>query len=206
MRKLVVTQFITLDGVVQAPGGPAEDTSGGFTSGGWSMNYWDTMMWKVMGDFLARPFDLLLGHATYKIFAAYWPRKKNEDDPVAARLNPARKYVASRSPVKLEWHNSVLLTGDVAEAVRDLKKTDGPELQVHGSGNLAQTLIKDSLVDEYQLFIFPVTIGKGKRLFGDGTKTEEFKLLESKVSTTGVIIARYAPAGALKTGSFALDS
>lgn len=201
MRKLIITQFMTLDGVVQAPGGPTEDKSGRFAHGGWCVTYFDEMMGKVMGDFMAPPFDLLLGHATYRIFAAYWPKIKN-DDPVAARLNSVKKHVVSKKRLKLEWRNSELITGNVVNAIKKLKAQDGPEIQVHGSGNLAQTLIKNGLVDEFQIFIFPVTIGKGKRLFAEGTRPEGFKLLDSKVSTTGVIIARYAPAGKLKTGSF----
>lgn len=204
MRKLVITQFMTLDGVVQAPGGPTEDRSGRFIHGGWSVTYWDEMMGKLMGDFMTPPFDLLLGHFTYKIFAGHWP-KITGDDPLAAKLNSVKKYVVSRKRLKLEWNNSQQVTGNVVNAIKNLKAQDGPEIQVHGSGNLAQTLIKNGLVDEFQIFIFPVTIGKGKRLFAEGTRPEGFKLLESKVSTTGVIIARYAPAGALKTGSFQLD-
>lgn len=204
MRKLKITQFMTLDGVVQAPGGPTEDKSGRFAHGGWSFTYWDEMMGKVMDDFMAPPFDLLLGHFTYGIFAAHWP-KIPSGDPTAAKLNSAKKYVVSKKRLKLEWNNSEQIAGNVVNAIKNLKAQDGPEIQVHGSGNLAQTLIKNGLVDEFQLFIFPVTIGKGKRLFAGGTRPEGFKLLDSKVSTTGVMIARYAPAGELKTGSFALD-
>ncbi len=204
MRKLVVTTFITLDGVMQAPGGPEEDQSGGFTFGGWSFNYWDDMMGQVMGEYMAKPFELLLGRKTYEIFAAHWPYIK--DDPVADKLNSARKYVVSRTLDEVNWNNSKLVTGDVAHAIRDLKEQEGPEIQVHGSGNLIQTLLKHDLIDEFRLWIFPVTIGKGKRLFGEGTQPAHLKLIDSKTSTTGVIIATFEPAGELKTGSFGLDN
>ncbi len=203
MRKLIVNTFITLDGVMQAPGGPEEDPTGGFTYGGWSFNYWDDMMGQVMGESMAKPFELLLGRKTYEIFSAHWPYIK--DDPAADKLNSARKYVVSRTLDKVNWNNSTLVTGDVAQAVRNLKEQNMPEIQVHGSGNLIQTLLKHDLIDEFRLWIFPVTIGKGKRLFGEGTQPVNLKLIDSKTSTTGVIIATYEPAGELKTGSFALE-
>ena len=204
MRKLIVSTFITLDGVMQAPGGPEEDPTGGFTYGGWSFNYWDDMMEQVMGEFMAKPSELLLGRKTYEIFAAHWPHIK--DDPVADKLNSVKKYVISRTLDKVNWNNSTLVTGDVAQAVRNLKEQNMPEIQVHGSGNLIQTLLKHDLIDEFRLWIFPVTIGKGKRLFGEGTQPVGLKLINSKTSTTGVIIATYEPAGELKTGSFAIDN
>ncbi len=204
MRKLIVTTFVTLDGVMQAPGGPEEDPTGGFTHGGWSFNYWDDMMGQVMGEFMARPSELLLGRKTYEIFAAHWPYIKN--DPVADKLNSAKKYVVSRTLDEVNWNNSTLVTGNVEQAIRNLKEQKGPEIQVHGSGNLIQTLLKHDLIDEFRLWIFPVTIGKGKRLFGEGTQPAHLKLIDSKTSTTGVIIATYEPAGELKTGSFALDN
>ncbi|HEY9205220.1 MAG TPA: dihydrofolate reductase family protein [Candidatus Methanoperedens sp.] len=204
MRKLIVSTFITLDGVMQAPGGPEEDPTGGFTYGGWLFNYWDDMMGQVMGEFMARPSELLLGRKTYEIFAAYWPYIK--DDPVADKLNSVKKYVVSRTLDKVNWNNSTLVTGNVEQAIRALKEQKGPEIQVHGSGNLIQTLLKHDLIDEFRLWIFPVTIGKGKRLFGEGTQPVHLKLIDSKTSTTGVIIATYEPAGELKTGSFALDN
>ncbi len=203
MRKLIVSTFVTLDGIMQAPGGPEEDPTGGFTYGGWSFHYWDDMMGQVMGEYMARPFELLLGRKTYEIFAAYWPKVK--DDPGADKLNSARKYVVSRTLDKVNWNNSTLVTGDVAQAVRNLKGQKGPEIQVHGSGNLIQTLLKHGLIDEFLLWIFLVTIGKGKRLFGEGTQPAGLRLMDSKTSTTGVVIAIYEPAGELKTGSFALD-
>ncbi len=204
MRKLIVTTFITLDGVMQAPGGPEEDPTGGFTRGGWSVNYWDDIMGQVMGEFMARPSELLLGRKTYEIFATHWPHIK--DDPVADKLNSVKKYVVSGTLEEVNWNNSTLVTGDVVQAIRNLKEQKGPEIQVHGSGNLIQTLLKYDLIDELRLWIFPVTIGKGKRLFGEGTQPASLRLIDSKISTTGVIIATYEPAGELKTGSFALDN
>ena len=167
MRKLIVSTFLTLDGVMQAPGGPGEDDSGGFAHGGWSVNYWDEVMGQVMDEAVSAPFDLLLGRATYDIFAAYWPHASEEDG--AKPFNDATKYVASRSHVTLEWSGSVLIEGDAAEGIAVLKKDDGPELQVHGSGNLIQTLLRHNLVDQYRLWVFPLVIGSGKCLFSDGT-------------------------------------
>ncbi len=202
MRKLIVNTFLTLDGVMQAPGGPEEDPSGGFPHGGWSVNYWDDLMAQTMGTAMSTPFDLVLGRKTYDIFAAHWPYAV--DDPGAKPLNDATKYVASRTSRSLEWSNSTLIEGDVAEAIAKLKQEDGPELQVHGSGNLIQTLLRHDVVDEYRLFIFPLVLGEGKRLFADGAIPAGLKLLESKISTTGVIIATYERAGEITTGSFAL--
>jgi len=203
MRELIVNQFMTLDGVVQAPGGPGEDDSGGFAYGGWSVTYWDEPMGDAMGRIMGVPFDLVLGRRTYDLFAAHWPNAV--DDPGAKPLNDATKYVASRSRPTLEWTNSVLLDGDVPDAVAELKKGDGPELQVHGSGNLAQTLIGHGLVDRFNLWVFPVVIGSGKRLFADGTIPSALKLVDSAVSSTGVVMGTYEPAGDIVTGSFALE-
>ena len=199
MRKLVVLTFLTLDGVMQAPGGPEEDTVGGFKYGGWSFGYWDEFMNQVMGEQMGKPFDLLLGRKTYDIFAGYWPNSK---EPGAEQLNSARKYVVSRTLKKLDWINSTLVTGNVPEEIEKLKEQDGPELQVHGSSNLIQTLLKNDLIDEFLLKIFPVTVGNGKRLFGEGTIPASFKLVGSKVSTTGIIVANYERDGAIKQGSF----
>ena len=185
---------------MQAPGGPDEDTSGNFKHGGWSVGYWDGFMEKVMGGQMGNPYDLLLGRKTYEIFAAYWPKAK--DDPFADKLNKAKKYVVSKTLRKLNWENSVLVTGNVPEEIRKLKRQYGPELQVHGSSDLIQTLLKHDLVDEFRLKIYPVTVGHGKRLFGDGTMPASFKLLESKTSTTGVVVATYRRDGEIKTGSF----
>ncbi|MDQ3965539.1 MAG: dihydrofolate reductase family protein [Actinomycetota bacterium] len=203
MRKLIMSTFLTLDGVMQAPGGPEEDDSGGFWYGGWSVNYWDELMGQVMDEALSRPFDLVLGRKTYDIFAAHWPHAPEEAG--AKPLNDATKYVASRSRPTLEWQNSVLIEGDAADGIAALKQTDGSELQVHGSGNLIQTLLRHNLVDEYRLWVFPLVIGSGKRLFSEGTIPSGLKLVDSKVSTTGVLIGTYEPAGEIVTGSFALD-
>ena len=203
MRKLIVSTFLTLDGVMQAPGGPGEDDSGGFAYGGWSVNYWDEQMGQVMGEAMSTPFDLVLGRKTYDIFAAHWPHAT--DDAGAKPLNDATKYVASRGHPMLEWSNSVLIEGDAAEGIAALKQEDGPELQVHGSGNLIQTLLRHDLVDQYRLWVFPLVIGSGKRLFSEGTIPSGLKLVDSKVSTTGVVIGTYEPAGEIVTGSFALD-
>ncbi|MGZ5385637.1 MAG: dihydrofolate reductase family protein [Acidimicrobiia bacterium] len=203
MRKLIVTTFLTLDGVMQAPGGPGEDDDG-FAFGGWSVNYWDELMDQAMGEFMSVPFDLVLGRKTYDIFAAYWPHVPEE---VGAKpLNDATKYVASRSDPALEWSKSVLIEGDAAEGIAVLKREGGNELQVHGSGNLIQTLMRHGLVDQYRLWVFPLVVGSGKRLFADGTVPTALKLVDSMVSTTGVVIGTYEPAGEIVTGSFALKS
>lgn len=201
MRELLVTTFLTLDGVMQAPGGPEEDDSAGFSHGGWSVNYWDDQMGQVMGDIMAKPFDLVLGRRTYDIFAGYWPSAPPEAG--GAPLNAATKYVASRGRPNLTWEKSVHLAGDAGPAVAALKQTDGPGLQVHGSGDLIQTLLRDNLVDVFHLWVFPVLVGEGKRLFGAGTIPAGLKLVDSKVSSTGVVIGTYVPAGELQTGSFA---
>ncbi|MDD5368838.1 MAG: dihydrofolate reductase family protein [Anaerolineaceae bacterium] len=201
MRKIVTTTFVTLDGVMQAPGGPGEDEAGGFQWGGWSVNYWDDRMGPIMDDIMATNPDLLLGRKTYQIFAAYWPNA--EDVPGADKLNNAKKYVVSRTLDKVEWNNSTLIKDDAVQAITRLKGADGPELQVHGSSNLIQTLLKHNLIDELHVWIFPVTLGSGKRLFGDGAIPASFKLLDSKTSSTGVIIATYGQSGELKAGTFA---
>lgn len=201
MRKLVTSTFLTFDGVMQAPGGPEEDEAGGFKWGGWSVNYFDEIVGQAMTDIMdAQRPDLLLGRKTYEIFAAYWP---HSTEPGADILNNAKKYVVSRTLNTVNWANSVLVKGDVAAEITKLKGMDGPELQVHGSGNLIQTLLKHHLIDMMHLLIFPVTVGQGKRLFGEGTRPSGFKLLNSKVSSSGVIIATYAREGELKTGTFA---
>ena len=201
MRKLTVNTFLTLDGVMQAPGGPEEDSEGNFALGGWSVNYWDDKMGKVMDEWMSPPFDLLLGRKTYEIFAAFWPQATEEQG--AKPLNDATKYVASRTLSSPEWSPSVLIEGEVAEGVAALKKEDGPELQVHGSGNLIQTLMRHELIDEFRLWIFPLVVGSGKRLFSDGTIPAGLKLVDSTVSSTGVMIGTYVPAGEVVTGSFA---
>jgi dihydrofolate reductase len=202
-RKLVVNSFLTLDGVMQAPGTPEEDPTGGFTHGGWAANYFDDALGQWMGPYMGRPADLLLGRKTYEIFAAHWPYVT--DDPIADSLNDARKYVASTTLDKVEWNNSRLLTGDVAEAVAALKEDDGPEIQVHGSGNLIQTLLRHDLVDEFRLITFPLVLGTGKRLFADGTVPSGLKVVNSTVTGNGVVAAVYERAGAIDYGSFGLD-
>jgi dihydrofolate reductase len=201
MRKLIVTTFLTFDGVMQAPGGPEEDDSGGFAHGGWSVNYWDDMMGEAKTEEMSGPFDLLLGRRTYEIFSGYWPNAPEEAG--GKGFNDATKYVCSRSRPSLDWTPVLLMEGDAAEGVAALKgEDDGPELQVHGSGNLAQTLIHHGLVDEYHLWVFPVVLGYGKRLFADGTIPASLRLVDSKISTTGVFMGTYEPAGEVVTGSF----
>lgn len=202
MRDLVVTAFVTLDGVMQAPGGPEEDPTGGFEYGGWSVSAWDDAMQEVMGKAIEQPADLVLGRKTYEIFAAHWPY---DEGPMADKLNAARKYVASRTLESAEWQNSVVLRGDVVAEVRALKEEDGPELQIQGSAGLIQTLAAAGLVDEYRLWIFPVVVGKGKRVFGDDVAAAEFTLLDSKTSSTGVLMTRYRKSGPVEIGSFASE-
>jgi dihydrofolate reductase len=166
MRELIVNTFMTLDGVVQAPGAPEEDPSGGFDHGGWSFGYWDDQMGTAMGQSMAEPFDLVLGRKTYEIFAAHW---RYSDEPAAEPLNSATKHVASTTLTQLEWENSKLIEGEVPGGVRALKQQDGPDLHVHGSANLIQTLLKHGLIDEFRIRTFPLVLGEGKRLFDGGT-------------------------------------
>jgi len=200
MRKLLVTTFMTLDGVMQAPGGPGEDDEGGFAFGGWSVNYWDDLMAQVMAEATSKPFAMVLGRRTYDIMAAYWPHAPEETG--AKVFNDATKYVVSRSRPTLDWSNSVLIEGDAAEGIAELKEEDGPELQVHGSGNLTQTLMAHNLIDGYRLWVFPVVIGTGKRLFAEGAIPSALRLVDHQVSTTGVTIGTYEPAGEIVTGTF----
>jgi dihydrofolate reductase len=204
MRKLIVQTFLTLDGVMQAPGGPKEDDDGGFAHGGWSVNYWDDQMGQVMGEATSRPFAMVLGRRTFEIMAAYWPTAPEEEG--AKVFNDAPKYVASRSRPNLEaWRNSVQIEGDAAEGLAALKAEDGPELQVHGSANLIQTLLAHNLVDQFRLWVFPLVIGSGKRLFADGTIPSGLRLVDHKVSSTGVVMGTWEPTGEIVTGSFAPD-
>ncbi|MDE2172865.1 MAG: dihydrofolate reductase [Patescibacteria group bacterium] len=206
MRKIITTTFVSLDGVMQAPGGPEEDTSGGFMYGGWSFNYWgdNKVMDETMAGFMSQPFDLLLGRKTYDIFASYWPNVKDTDPngDIGKPFNKARKYVVSHKNMKLAWQNSVLVTGDVVSELKKLKDMNGPDLWVHGSGNLIQTLLKEKLIDRMHIWTFPVTLGPGKRLFAEGTRAVGWKLIDSKTAKSGVIIASYEPTGELKVGSF----
>jgi dihydrofolate reductase len=199
MRKIVVLSFVSLDGVMQAPGGPDEDTSGGFKYGGWTFPYFDDVAGEIMDQQMSMPFDLLLGRKTYDIFASYWPQ---QNDKISKVFNKATKYVVSDDPLDLTWEKLVQIDGDVDAKLKDLKNSDGPMLQVHGSGNMIQTLLKNDLVDELWLKIFPVTLGNGKRLFADGTMPAAFELMESKITPSGVIFANYKRAGDVKTGSF----
>lgn len=202
MRRIISTTFLTMDGVYQAPGGPEEDLSGGFAHGGWSFGYWDDVADKTLHAFMSEPFELLLGRRTYDIFAAFWPTTDKDLD-VAKPFNETRKYVVSRSPRELSWQNSTLVTGDVAAQLRQLKAADAPDLWVHGSGNLIQSLLLHGLLDRMHIWTFPVTVGSGKRFFGEDTPAAGWKVVESKVATTGVVIATYEPDGEIKKGSFA---
>ncbi|MBI1833503.1 MAG: dihydrofolate reductase [Candidatus Andersenbacteria bacterium] len=198
MRKIIVLTFLSLDGVMQAPGGPEEDTSGGFKYGGWTVPYMDEFSSKVMEEQMSRPFDLLLGKKTYEIFAAYWPHHE-ESWP---GINSVKKYVVSDEAIGLPWENSVLIQHDVVEEIKKLKRENGKEVHVYGSGNLVQTLLKHDLVDELWLKIFPITLGTGKRLFAEGTIPAAFTLSKSETSPKGVIFANYQRAGSVETGSF----
>jgi dihydrofolate reductase len=203
MRDLIVLSFVTLDGVVQAPGGPEEDPSDGFDHGGWMVGYWDDEIGAAMGESMAPPFDLVLGRRTYEIFAAHWP---HTDEPGAEELNSATKHVASRTLTELEWQNSKLIRGDVAEGIRALKHEDGPELQVHGSANLIQTLLEHRLIDEFRLKIAPLVLGTGKRLFGHGTPPAGFEVTSSRVLSSGVIAATYRSGAKINYGTFAAET
>jgi dihydrofolate reductase len=203
MRKLVVGTFVTVDGVMQAPGGPDEDREGGFEHGGWSVNYWDDSMGEIIVGQTAQAGALLLGRKTYEIFAAHWPRVSH-DDPIAAKLNSMPKYVASRTLAEVAWNNSTLIEGHVAEAVANLKDEPGGEIQVTGSSDLIQTLIRDDLVDEFRLWVFPLVLGEGKRLFAGGAVPTGLKLVDAKTSSTGVVIHTYERAGEVRYGSFAV--
>ena len=201
MRKLVIFSFLSIDGVMQAPGGPDEDPSGGFSLGGWTAPYFDDHLGDMATKQLDKPFALLLGRRTYEIFASYWPYADG-GNPFTGPFNSAKKYVASRTLRSLDWSNSELIKGDVAKEVKKLKEQDGPELHVYGSGNLIQTLLTHDLVDEFRLKIFPITLGKGKRLFAGGSIPAGFKMTNSGISSKGVIVADYVRAGEVKTGSF----
>jgi dihydrofolate reductase len=203
MRELIVNTFVTLDGVMQAPGGPEEDPSGDFEHGGWSFGYWDEQMQSTMGESMSKPFDLVLGRKTYEIFAAHWP---HSDDPAAEVLNKATKHVASTTLTELEWENSKLIEGEVPDGVRTLKEEDGPELQVHGSANLIQTLLEHELIDEFRLWTFPLVLGKGKRLFDGGTAPAGLDLVSSQLSSTGVTTVTYRSGAEIKYGSFAAET
>lgn len=199
MRKIIAATFVSLDGVMQAPGGPQEDPVGGFKFGGWTFHYFDEVGGAAMDELFSKPFALLLGRRTYDIFAAYWPYQK---DPIADAFNPATKYVATHRPDTLTWQNTQSLGQDIVATVRRLSQEDGPDLLIQGSGNLIQTLLANGLIDEIRLMIFPLLLGKGKRLFGDDAMPAAFKLAKSQTTSTGVIIATYERAGEIEVGSF----
>jgi dihydrofolate reductase len=202
MRKLIASIFVSLDGIIQAPGGPEEDPTQGFSLGGWTFTYWDEVMGQTMAGFDGSNRELLLGRKTYEIFEAHWPYQP-ADDPTAISLNAAKKHVASRTLKTLSWNNSSLLGNDVVSAVRVLKSQAGHDLQMIGSGNLIQTLQAASLIDEYNVWIFPVVLGRGKRLFEATAKPSALRLVSSKISTTGVLLTTYVPTGEVPIGSFA---
>jgi dihydrofolate reductase len=201
MRKLIVSTFASLDGIMQAPGGPDEDPTGGFTLGGWMFGYGDESMDISASGFDGMDREVVLGRRTYEIFEAYWPYQP-DDHPIAKTLNAAKKYVASRTLTMLHWNNSTLLHGDVVSAIIALKARPGAVLQVIGSGNLIQTLQAASLIDEYNVWTFPVVLGRGKRLFGETAKPSALRLVHSQVSTTGVVMSTYVPDGDIQPGSF----
>ena len=200
MRKLIATTMISLDGVMQAPGGPEEDPTGGFALGGWTFNYWTEV--SSMNGLDGRDRELVLGRRTYEIFEAYWPHQA-ADNPIAQTLNAARKHVASRTLKTVEWNNSTLLRGEVVAAVAALKAQAGLDLQIIGSSNLIQTLQAASLIDEYNVWTFPVVLGRGKRLFETSAKPSGLRLVASHTSTTGVVMSTYVLAGDVPLGSFA---
>jgi dihydrofolate reductase len=204
MRKLIASTFVSLDGVMQAPGGPEEDPTGGFEHGGWMVGYGDESMQISDWGFDARDREVVLGRRTYQIFEAYWPYQP-EDNPIARRLNSARKYVASRTLTTLEWNNSTLLSGDAVAALADLKVQEGPDLQIIGSGDLIQSLQSASLIDEYNVWTFPVVLGHGKRLFGGSARPSALRLVRSETSPSGVVMSTYAPAGDMQPGSSPTD-
>lgn len=204
MRRIIATAYVSLDGVMQAPGGPEEDPTGGFAYGGWLVPYWDDMMNKRITDSMAEPFDLLLGRRTYEIFTAHWPHAG--DNPIANRFNEATKYVVTRSLDHLDWAGSIRIDGDVAAEITRLKSGDGPDVQIWGSSEVMQALTAAGLIDEYRIWIFPLVLGRGKRLFKDGLPARALALADTTTSSTGVVITTYRPAGEVKPGSFASDT
>lgn len=205
MRKVIVGAFVSLDGVMQAPGGPREDPTGGFRHGGWVAPLVDGVFGEAVGKLFGQPFDLLLGRKTYEIFAAHWPYAEDgPDDAIAKTFNSVTKYVATRKGLELNWKGSIALR-DAAQDVARLKQQDGPALLTQGSADLIQSLLSSDLVDEICLFTFPVVLGEGKKLFGEGARGAAFKLIDSRVSPNGIVIARYLRDGEVKTGDFAMD-
>lgn len=200
MRKIIVTTFLTMDGVLQAPGGPQEDTTNGFIWGGWQFGYSDEPSREALGKIMAEPFDLLLGRKTYEIFASYWPY--NADNPIGEKFNRINKFVVATTPIDTSWEHTTLISEDVVNELKKLKKQDGPDLLVHGSGRLIQTLFENQLVDVLYTWIYPLTLGKGKKLFAEGTTPQQWKMTASLISPTGVIMAKYVPDGEVRIGSY----
>ena len=203
--RLTLHTFLTLDGVMQAPGGPDEDRDGGFAHGGWSFPYGDADFGTAMTGWFEHASAFLLGRKTYEIFSAYWPQVTDPGDPIAAKLNALPKYVASATLTSADWQNSSILAGDVVAEAAKLKEQPGDELQVHGSGGLAHTLIDHDLIDEYRLLLFPVHLGSGKKLFREGARAAALRLTGATTTGAGVVIATYQPAGPVRHGSYALD-
>ncbi|HVW58704.1 MAG TPA: dihydrofolate reductase family protein [Puia sp.] len=202
MRKIIVVTFSTMDGVLQAPGGPEEDRTNGFEWGGWQFGYPDELTDNAIARIMSTPFDLLLGRRTYEIFAAYWPY---QNDTIGEKFNRINKYVVATTPVDTSWKNSILINRDVVNELKKLKEQGGPDLLVHGSGRLVQTLFANQLVDVLHIWTYPITLGRGKKLFEEGTPTQEWKMTESMISKTGTIIATYVPGGVVKLGSAVPD-
>jgi dihydrofolate reductase len=202
MRKIIVTTFMTMDGVLQAPGGPEEDRTNGFKWGGWSFAYADELTNNAITKIMFNPFDLLLGRRTYEIFAAYWPY---QNDAIGEKFNRINKYVVATTAIDTSWKNSVLINSDVVNELKKLKAEDGPDLLVHGSSRLVKTLFANNLVDVLHIWTYPITLGKGKKLFEEGTPAQEWQLTESVISTKGVIMASYMPGGEVKSGSYVSD-
>lgn len=203
MRKVIGAAFVSLDGVMQAPGAPEEDRSGGFDLGGWLFHYFDEAAGRRIDALFAEPFALLLGRRTYDIFAAYWPFVEGEDTALGARFDRAAKYVVTRGEQLLSWQNSHRLAG--LDALAELKRGEGPELIIQGSSTLYPQLLAAGLIDQLILMTFPVIVGSGKRLFGDGTPPRSMRMVEHEVTPRGLIIAAYEPDGAVETGSFGPD-
>jgi dihydrofolate reductase len=200
MRKLVVGAFLTLDGVMQAPGGPNEDREGGFRHGGWLVPYFDEKFGEIMTEWTKRAGAFLLGRKTYEMFAASWPNSTDPADEIATALNTRPKFVASRTLDEVTWNNSHLLKGDLAKEVAKLKVQEGGEIQVHGSSNLLQTLLQHNLIDALRIWQFPVVLGTGKRLFGEGTIPGSFRLVDTQQTAPGAVLHVYERAGGLKYG------
>ena len=200
MRELIVSSFVTLDSVMQAPGGKGEDPSDGFDQEGWMTGYFTDEVGAAIGEWMSRPFEFVIGRRTYEIFAAHWP---TSEDPGAEVMNAATKHVVSTTLTELDWANSKLVEGGAPDGIRALKEADGPELQVHGSANLIQSLLEHGLVDEFRLLIFPLVLGKGKRLFDGGTVPEGLELADSQGFPNGVIKAVYRTGAPIELGTFA---